>query len=124
FLGVRSDVPALLQAADAFALTSLSEAASLTILEAMASRLPVVTTDVGGNPELVRHEVEGLLVPRSDAAATGAALRRRLDDPALAKRLGEAGRTRVEERYRLEQTVGSYWRLYQRLRPRPGHEQA
>ena len=54
FLGVRSDVPVLLQASDVFTLTSVSEAASLTIMEAMASAVPVVTTAVGGNPELVR----------------------------------------------------------------------
>jgi glycosyltransferase involved in cell wall biosynthesis len=118
FLGVRSDVPALLQAVDVFALTSVSEAASLTILEAMASRLPVVVTAVGGNPEMVRHGVEGLLVPRGDAAGVAAALLRVLDDPAGAATMGAAGRTRVEERYQLSRTVENYWRLYHRLCPR------
>src|SRR6185312_12907577 len=66
FLGVRSDVPAVLQALDVFAMTSLSEAASLTLLEAMASARPVVVTDVGGNPEIVRNGVDGVLVPRGD----------------------------------------------------------
>src|SRR5260370_17741334 len=63
FLGIRRDVPQLLQAADVFTLTSLSEAASLTILEAMASRLPVVVTAVGGNAQRVRPGMDGLLVP-------------------------------------------------------------
>src|SRR5262249_9691881 len=58
FLGVRSDVPDILRAVDLFAMTSVSEAASLTLLEAMASELPVVVTAVGGNPEIVRHEKE------------------------------------------------------------------
>jgi glycosyltransferase involved in cell wall biosynthesis len=115
FLGVRSDVPALLQAADVFALTSVSEAQSLTILEAMASRLPVVATAVGGNPELVRNGVEGLLVPRGDSAAAAAALLQLLDSPGDAAAMGAAGRARVEERYRLSSTVDKYWRLYQRL---------
>jgi glycosyltransferase involved in cell wall biosynthesis len=120
FLGVRSDVPTLLQAADLFALTSQSEAASLTVLEAMATHLPVVVTAVGGNPEMVRHGVEGLLVPRGDAAGVAAAFLRLLHDPVAAAAMGAAGRARVEERYRLNQTVENYWRLYQRLGPQRG----
>ena len=90
FLGIRPDVPDLIRAADVFTLTSVSEAASLTLLEAMASALPVVVTDVGGNPELVRHGVEGLLFPRGDAAGCAAAFRRLFADPALAARLAHA----------------------------------
>jgi glycosyltransferase involved in cell wall biosynthesis len=115
FLGVRSDVPELLPAADVFALTSVSEAASLTLLEAMACGLPAVVTAVGGNPEVVRDGVEGLLVPRGDAAAAAAALLRLLDDPAGAARMGAAGRARVEERYQLGRTVGAYLALYEQL---------
>ena len=115
FLGVRSDVPDLLQAVDGFTLTSLSEAASLTLLEAMAASLPVVVTDVGGNPEIVRHGKEGLLAPRGDAEKIAAALLNLLNDPATAAAMGAAGRRRVEERYQLSQTIEAYWRLYQRL---------
>jgi glycosyltransferase involved in cell wall biosynthesis len=115
FLGVRPDVPDLLRAADLFVLTSLSEAASLTVLEAMASSLPVVVTAVGGNPEMVRDGVEGLLVPRGDSAGVAAACMRLLDDPAAAAAMGAAGRARVKERYQLGQTIENYWRLYQRV---------
>jgi glycosyltransferase involved in cell wall biosynthesis len=115
FLGVRDDVPDLLRAADLFALTSLSEAASLTLLEAMASELPVVATAVGGNPEMVRDGREGLLAPRGDVPGIAAALTRLLGDPEARRRMGEAGRARVEGCYRLEQTVGAYWELYRRL---------
>lgn len=115
FLGIRSDVPELLKAADAFALTSVSEAASLTLLEAMATALPVVVTDVGGNPEIVRHEREGLLVPRGDAAACGAALSRLLREPNYARTLGAAARARVDTVYRLERTVDAYHALYRRV---------
>ena len=115
FLGVRSDIPDLLQALDVFALTSVSEAASLTVLEAMASRLPVVVTAVGGNPEMVRQEVDGLLVPRGDDRALASALLRVLDDPAFGHHLGEAGRARVEQHYQLANTVDRYGRLYRRL---------
>jgi glycosyltransferase involved in cell wall biosynthesis len=120
FLGVRSDVPELLRAVDAFTLTSVSEAASLTLLEAMASRLPVVVTAVGGNPEIVRDGVEGLLVPRGDVAATADAFLCLLGDPAAAAAMGEAGRARVEERYQLSRTINAYWRLYQQLGGRNG----
>jgi glycosyltransferase involved in cell wall biosynthesis len=115
FLGIRSDVPEILAAVDVFALTSVSEAASLTLLEAMASGLPVVVTAVGGNPEIVREEREGLLVPRGDASATTAALLRLLNDSEASARMGAAGRARVKERYQLDQTVSTYYQLYQRL---------
>lgn len=115
FLGVRHDVPELLRAADVFVLTSRSEAAPLTLLEAMAARVPVVATAVGGIPEMVRHGREGLLVPRDDAAATARALLQHLDDPAAAAALAEAGAARVHERYQLERCVDRYAALYRRL---------
>ncbi|MGL4421825.1 MAG: glycosyltransferase, partial [Gemmataceae bacterium] len=115
FLGIRHDVPEVLQAVEAFALTSVSEAASLTLLEAMASGLPVIVTNVGGNPEIVRPGIDGVLVPRGDAAACGAAIRDLFTDPARMTLLGQNGRARVFERYQLNQTVAAYHRLYRRL---------
>jgi glycosyltransferase involved in cell wall biosynthesis len=115
FLGVRSDIPDLMRAADVFALTSVSEASSLTLLEAMATGLPAVVTTVGGNPEIVRHEREGLLFPRGDVAGCAAAFRRLFREPGLAATLGAAGRARAHERYRLDRTVEEYYRLYCRL---------
>jgi glycosyltransferase involved in cell wall biosynthesis len=115
FLGIRTNIPELMRAADVFALTSLSEAASLTLLEAMGSGLPVVATAVGGNPEIVRHEREGLLFARGDPAGCAAALRRLLGDEVLARRLGDAGRARVQESYQLSRTVERYFQLYCRL---------
>jgi L-malate glycosyltransferase len=115
FLGVRDDVPEIMAASDVFALTSVSEAASLTLLEAMASRLPVVVTAVGGNPELVRAGVDGLLVPRGDARATAEAIGTLLDDPAKARAMGQSGAARVAEIFRLERTIGRYYDLYAEL---------
>jgi glycosyltransferase involved in cell wall biosynthesis len=112
FLGIRNDVADLLRAADVFALTSVSEAASITLLEAMATGLPVVVTAVGGNPEIVREGVDGLLAPRGDAASIALALVRLLDDPALARRLSASAAARVNGTYRLDQTVDKYYQLY------------
>ena len=115
FLGIRPDVPDLLASADVFALPSVSEAASLTLMEAMASGLPVVVTDVGGNPELVTHGVEGLLIPRRDARAGAEALRTLLSDPSLRARMGQAAASRARSQYRLDATIQRYGELYARL---------
>lgn len=112
FLGVRHDVPSLLGASDVFALSSSSEASSLTLLEAMAARLPVVVTDVGGNPEIVRNDVEGLLVPRADPEQLARGLLRVLANPAVGRQMGEAGRQRVEAHFRLDQTIARYYERY------------
>lgn len=118
FLGVRGDVADVLRASDVFALTSLSEAASLTLMEAMASGLPVVVTDVGGNPEIVRAGTDGLLVPRGDDVATAEALGLLLKDPARAQAMGAAARARALERYDIERTIAAYHALYRRLAAR------
>jgi glycosyltransferase involved in cell wall biosynthesis len=115
FWGVRDDVATILGVVDVFALTSLSEAASITLLEAMASELPVVVTAVGGNPEIVRDGVDGLLVPRGDVRAAAAALGRVLDDAGLARVMGASGAERVRSHFRLERTIERYGDLYQHL---------
>jgi glycosyltransferase involved in cell wall biosynthesis len=112
FLGVRGDVADLLRASDIFALTSVSEAASITLLEAMASGLPVVVTAVGGNPEIVREGIDGLLAPRGDSHAVATALLRLLDDGRLAMAMGQAGAERVRTQYRLDDTIERYYSLY------------
>jgi glycosyltransferase involved in cell wall biosynthesis len=94
--GTRDDVPALLAQADVFALSSRSEGAPLSILEAMAAGLPVVASRVGGVPELVVDGETGLLVPPGDPAALAAALGRLVADAGLRDRLGAAGRQRAQ----------------------------
>jgi len=115
FLGIRSDVADLLQAADCFVLTSLSEAASLTLLEAMAAGLPVVVTNVGGNPEIVRNHIDGLLVPRHNDSALADALQTLLQGPKRAAAMGASGQERVHEKYDLNRTISRYCQLYQQL---------
>ncbi len=115
FLGVRRDVPALLKASAVFCLASVSEAASLTVLEAMAAATPIVVTDVGGNPELVRHQRDGLLVPRGDFEALGRALLVLLTDRTLSDRLGASAADRARREFRLESTIDRYYALYRAL---------
>ncbi len=112
FLGVRDDVADLLLASDVFALTSVSEAASITLLEAMACALPVVVTAVGGNPEIVRDGVDGLLAPRRDVQAIANAMLRLLRDGELARTMGKSGADRVHARFQLDRTIERYYELY------------
>jgi glycosyltransferase involved in cell wall biosynthesis len=84
------------QGASLLALPTLFDSAPTVLVEAMACGVPVVSTTVGGIPELVDDDVEGLLVPPGDLAAFTAALDRVLGDPGRARALGEAGRARVE----------------------------
>jgi len=102
FLGNRRDVPDLLAAMDMFVLPSHSEGVSLAVLEAMAAGLPVIVSEVGGLPEIVQHEETGLLIPPKDPEALALSLARLLENPELAKRLGQKARERVQEKYSLE----------------------
>lgn len=113
--GAREDVPELLRAMDLFVLPSLNEGISNTILEAMASGLPVVATAVGGNPELVAEGLTGALVPAGDKAALVRALERYWQHPELRRRQGEEGRKQVERSYSLDAMVQAYGTLYRRL---------
>lgn len=99
WLGLRSDVPELLARAQVFALTSRWEGFPFSILEAMWAGLPVVATAVAGVPESVQDGVTGFTVPREEPAAVREALARLIRDSALRVRMGEAGRSRYEERF-------------------------
>ncbi len=113
--GARDDVPDLLKAFDVFALPSLNEGISNTILEAMATGLPVVATDVGGNPELVVDGETGALVAADDPEALAGAIGRYTADAALREAHGAAARRRIETSFSLEAMVTTYLSLYERL---------
>ena len=110
--GVRDDVSRLLPAADVFLLSSLSEGISVTLLEAMATRLPICATDVGGNPEVVEHLANGLLSPRGDEHALADNLHRLLTDPDTGQRMGNAGYERLLDRFDQRDMHDAYERLY------------
>ncbi|MDZ7829190.1 MAG: glycosyltransferase [Halofilum sp. (in: g-proteobacteria)] len=118
--GSRDDVPALLAALDVFALPSLAEGISNTILEALAAGVAVVATDVGGNRELVTPGQCGALVPPGDPAALAAALARYLHRPGLAAEHGTVARRRAVGQFSIDAMVSAYTETYDRVLERHG----
>ena len=113
--GERADIPAVLRGLGLFVLPSQAEGISNTILEAMASGLPVVATAVGGNPELVVDGACGRLVPPSDPEAMAEALAGYYKDRAMLRAHGTAARRRVEDRFGIDTMVRRYQDLYDGL---------
>lgn len=116
--GERADVPDVMRALDCFVLPSMGEGISNTILEAMASGLPVVATRVGGNPELVvadGPEATGALVAFGDVPALAAQLVALADAPEQARHWGAAGRARVAQQFSLPAMVARYEALYDQM---------
>jgi glycosyltransferase involved in cell wall biosynthesis len=111
-LGHRKDVEVVLAALDVFVLSSVSEGLSNTILEAMATGLPVVATRVGGADELVRESETGLLVAPGSPREMAATLGRILTNPSSGQAMGAAGRDRVEAEFALSTMVQRYEALY------------
>jgi glycosyltransferase involved in cell wall biosynthesis len=114
-VGRRDDVAPLLRSFDVFALSSRVEGISNTILEAMASGLPVVATRVGGNDELVEDGVTGALVPSRDPEALAGVLARYIEEKGLRGEQGRAGRARAEREFGLEAMVARYLGVYDGL---------
>jgi sugar transferase (PEP-CTERM/EpsH1 system associated) len=112
--GERADVADVMRGLNVFVLPSKAEGISNTILEAMASGLPVLATAVGGNGELVVEGRTGQLVPASDAATMAAGLLALWQQPQRALQLGQAGRVAVEARFSLQAMVAAYQGLYDR----------
>ncbi|MDZ7698237.1 MAG: glycosyltransferase [Deltaproteobacteria bacterium] len=115
FLGQRLDVPELLAAADILALSSHEEGFSNVILEAMASGLPMVATDVGGNKEAVIDGVTGWLVPPKNPTAMADRIVDLLSDKERAVRWGKRGQDRVKEIFTVEKMVENYEDLYRTI---------
>ena len=115
FAGERHDVADIMQTLDLFVLPSINEGISNTILEAMASGLPVIATKVGGNPELVVEDQTGYLVPKQDPIAMAAAFKCYLLEPELLKLHGQAGRARVVSTFSLNRMMADYRAIYDKL---------
>ncbi|MEO1529726.1 MAG: glycosyltransferase [Planctomycetota bacterium] len=115
FLGVRNDVGEILRAVDVFSLTSVSEAASLTLLEAMASECASVVTDVGGNGEHLREGMDGYLVPRGDHGALASRLGELLASGDRSREMGKSAREQVQAKFNLPDAVSSYLKYFTQL---------
>jgi glycosyltransferase involved in cell wall biosynthesis len=96
FMGSRRDIPRLLAASDGFVLPSLWEGLPIALLEAMAAGLPCIATDVSGTKQVVVPDETGMLIPPGDSSALAKAMEELLADPDRARRMGEAGKRRVE----------------------------
>lgn len=112
--GARDDIPEIMRSLDVFVLPSLAEGISNTILEAMASGLPVIATRVGGNPELVNDGESGFLVPPADPEAMAQSMLRYLAEPALVARQGVSAKQSADERFSMQAMVESYLNVYDR----------
>jgi sugar transferase (PEP-CTERM/EpsH1 system associated) len=115
FAGERHDVAEIMRTLDLFVLPSINEGISNTILEAMATGLPVIATDVGGNPELVINDQTGYLVQKQKPVAMAEAFKKYLDSPELLAVHGKAGRARCESTFSLTRMITDYINVYDRL---------
>ncbi len=115
FFGARADIPEILNAADVFVLSTDYEANPLSIREAMAAGKPVISTAVGGVPELVEDGRSGLLVPQRDEKALAEAMKYVLKDPEVRRSMGRASAKRAIEQFDLKVTTKAYECLYEDL---------
>ncbi len=114
FAGERADVPEIMRGLDCFALPSLAEGVSNTILEAMATGLPVVATRVGGNSELIESGMTGTLVPPASIESLAQAILGYCNDRSTARRHAKAALRVVGDRYSLARMVSDYVSVYER----------
>jgi glycosyltransferase involved in cell wall biosynthesis len=115
FLGSRDDIPTVLVAADLMLMTSVTEAHSVSLLEGMAARLPIVATNVGGIPETVMDEQTGLLAPAGAPSAIAQAVIRLLRDLPLRAKMGQAGYERVRSIFQRKDMHRRYYEIYRSL---------
>ncbi len=115
FAGFQSNISQYLETFDIFVLPSLSEGLGSAILEAMATSLPVVASDVGGIPELVKNGDNGLLVSPAHPASLAQAIQHLAENPDISQRMGLRGRQRVEEQFTLERKIMETEQLFTEL---------
>lgn len=117
--GARDDVPDILRGLDLFVLPSIAEGISNTILEAMATGLPVVATDVGGNSDLVVDGHTGRIVPKQDPGSLADAIEFYIDNPDMRIRHGQNAKERILKEFSLAGMVEKYLGVYREVKPLP-----
>src|SRR5437763_10121418 len=113
--GFRTDVIGCIKGFDLFVMSSVTEGLGTSLLDAMACARPIIATAAGGIPEVIEHNVNGLLVPPRDHTALARAIVRALKDEALRRRLGESGLARVRDRFTVERMVAATAAVYARV---------
>jgi glycosyltransferase involved in cell wall biosynthesis len=113
FTGFRDDIPALLNASDAFCLPSLSEGLPYALLEACTHRLPLLVTCVGGMAALLTHAQTAYLVPPSDPAALAEGLGWLIDHPQEAAAMGQAGYDLLQQKFNMDKMIAETLAVYQ-----------
>ena len=114
FLGFREDIPEILLAMDGYICASHTEGFSNAILEAMASGLPIVATDVGGNSEIIKNEKNGLLVKSKDQSDITRIMIKIMEDSILSQKIAKDALRTVNEKYNTEKMVKSYIDIYKK----------
>lgn len=115
FIGVNQDVPRLLRSSDYFCFTTLFEGFPNVLLEAMAARLPVVTTDFAGVCELLEDKLNGSIVAIDDVDSAYEALKAYYDDPGLGSRIGNAARKTAEDKFSAKMMAANTLNVYKKI---------
>ena len=112
FLGFRNDIRDILNILDVFVLSSLYEGISVALLEAMITSIPVVVTEVGGNIEIIKHQINGLVVPPKNPLELAEAIKKILIDKNLSFSLAKTAHETVESKFSMKAMVDSYGEIY------------
>jgi glycosyltransferase involved in cell wall biosynthesis len=113
--GFRDDLPRIFSCLELLVHPALIEGLGVSLLQAASAGLPIVASDAGGMPEAVRHGVNGLLVPPGHVSALGDAIGRLLDEPAMARRMGQSGARLMQDEFSVERMVADNLALYRQL---------
>jgi glycosyltransferase involved in cell wall biosynthesis len=113
--GFRQDIPRILSALDIYIQTSTNEGLSLSLLEAMAARKTIITTDVGGNSEIIKHDINGWLLKNDSINEIVNATIYLIDHPEVRARLSTTGFEYVNDNFSLNSMVAGYRHLYKQI---------